>query len=65
MKESVPPLINEKGELATTDWRRLRYSLSSLPESSLAARILIFLTTLNLIFLNLLVGTGEENSPTL
>jgi len=39
-------------------WRRMRYSMSSLPRSSLAARIL---TSLNL---NFWVGTGGANSPT-
>lgn len=30
-KESVSSLVSEKGELATKIWRRLRYSVSSLP----------------------------------
>lgn len=35
-KESVPPLMNEKGKLASSDMRKgLRYSISSLLWSSL------------------------------
>jgi len=37
--------------------------LSSLPQLSLAARILIFFISLNLISLNLLVETGGADSP--
>jgi len=38
-KESVTPLINEKGGLASSDMERLRYLMSSLSQSSLAVRL--------------------------
>ena len=49
-KESVPPLINEKGELASAD---MENSVSSFPQSSLVARLFVFLTSLNLTSLKL------------
>ena len=39
-------------------WRRLRYAMNSLPQSSLETRILIFL-----ISVTLLVGTGGRKLP--
>ena len=41
----------------------MSYSMSSLPQTSIAARILIFLTSLNLRVLNLHVGTWKQNPP--
>jgi len=53
-KESISPLINEKGEQLKTDVEKL---MSYLLLSSLSTKILIFLTCLNF-----LMGTGEANS---
>jgi len=49
-RESVPSLINEKGELASTDME------SFLPQSSLTVRL-----PTSLVFLNLYAGLGEQN----
>jgi len=47
------PLVNEKGELAMTDMEKAEVLNEFLPLSSLAARILVFLTSLKLISLGL------------
>ena len=61
-KETIIPLIKRKNCLQETQ-RRLRYSMSSLPQPSAADRILIFLISFNLTSLNLLVGTRGANCP--
>jgi len=59
-KEGVHPLVIEKGEPAVTDMEKVLKSF--LPWSSLASRILIFLTSLNCI-LELLGGNWGNKSP--
>ena len=46
-KETIIPLIKRKNCLQETQ-RRLRYSMSSLPQSSVAVRLPVSLTYLNL-----------------
>ena len=52
-KVSVPPLVSVKGELASTDEEKAEVLMSSLPQYSLIARILIFLISLSPASLNL------------
>ena len=56
-KESMPSMITVKGELATTDMEKAK--------SSPADRILVVLTSLELLFLSFQLGAREEKSPTL
>lgn len=68
-KESIPSLVNEKGELPMTDMEKAEVLnevlFCFLLWSSLAARILSFLTSLKLASLGLKVGTGGVNLPLL
>lgn len=59
-KKNVLPLTNEKGVLVTTNMEKAEVLVSSLLQTSLAARVLIFLTSLNL-----LAGTEGTNFPLL
>jgi len=54
-KESVSPLTNENGELATSDMKKAEMSILS--QSSLAARLVLSLRSPNLTSLNLQEGT--------
>ena len=47
-KESVPPLINEMGELASSDMEKAEVLINALPQSSLVVKIPMSVRTLNL-----------------
>ena len=52
-KESVPPLINEKGQLASADMEKAEKLSKFFASVLLVARLFVFLTCLNLTSLKL------------
>ena len=47
-KESVPPVMKGNGELASSDIKKLRYSMSALPQSSQVVRLPMSARTMSL-----------------
>ena len=47
-KESFPPLVNEDRELNSSTWKKLRYLMSALPQSSQVVRLPMSARTMSL-----------------